>query len=103
MLAIRKEVLGERHALYAASLNNLAEVLEAQGDYVTARSLLEKALAIKKDVHGEQHPDYALALNNLAGSLRRQGDYPAARRLLERALAIKKEALANATQITLAA
>ena len=29
-LAIRKEVLGERHALYAASLNNLAEVLQAQ-------------------------------------------------------------------------
>ena len=42
-LAIRKEVLGERHPDYAASLDNLARLLELQGDYAAARPLFEHA------------------------------------------------------------
>jgi tetratricopeptide (TPR) repeat protein len=38
-LAIRKEVLGERHPDTATSLNNLAGLLEAQGDYAAAQPL----------------------------------------------------------------
>ena len=59
-------MLGERHPDYAKSLNNLAMLLEAQGDYAGARPLYEKALAIRKEVLGERHPDYAKSLNNLA-------------------------------------
>ena len=90
-LAIRKEVLGERHPNYATSLNNLASLLEAQGDYAGARPLYEQALAIRKEVLGERHPDYAVSLNNLAGLLNAQGDYAGARPLYEQALAISKE------------
>ncbi len=92
-LAIRKEVLGERHRDYAASLNNLASVLQLQGDYAAARPLFERALAIRKDVLGERHPNYADSLNNLAQLLHSQGDYTAARPLFERALAIRQEIL----------
>jgi tetratricopeptide (TPR) repeat protein len=53
-LALRQEVLGERHPHYATSLNNLAYLLKAQGDYVGARPLYEQALAIKKAVLGQR-------------------------------------------------
>ncbi len=74
-LALRREVLGERHSDYAASLNSLADLLWSQGDYAAARPLYVQALAIRKDVLGEKHPDYATSLNNLAVLLHWQGDY----------------------------
>ena len=86
-------MLGERHPEYAQTLNNLAVLLESQGDYAAARPLLEKALALRQEMLGERHPDYALGLNNLATLLDSQGDYAAARRLHEKALAIRKEVL----------
>ena len=86
-------MLGERHPDYADSLNNLADLLESQGDYAAARPLYEQALAIRKEVLGERHPDYATSLNNLADLLESQGDYAAARPLYEQALAIRKEVL----------
>jgi CHAT domain-containing protein/Flp pilus assembly protein TadD len=92
-LALRKEVLGERHPAYATGLNDLATVLQAQGDYAAARSLYEQALGICKVVLGEHHPDYALLLNNLAMVLKAQGDSAGARPLLEKTLAIRKEVL----------
>ena len=90
-MTIRKEVLGERHALYAQSLNNLARLLRAQGDYAAAKPLYEQALAIRKEVLGERHPDYTTSLNNLAAMLKSKGDDAGARRLFEKALAIDKE------------
>jgi CHAT domain-containing protein/Tfp pilus assembly protein PilF len=93
VLALRKEVLGEHHPDYALSLNNLAFLLNSQGDYAAARPFYEQALTITKQVLGERHPDYATSLNNLAGLLNSQGDYAAARPLYEQALAIRKEVL----------
>ena len=93
VLALRKEVLGERHPDYATSLSDLAALLKAQGDYAAARPLFEQALAIRKQVLGVRHPYYAAGLNNLALLLDSQGDYAAARPLYEQALAINKEVL----------
>jgi CHAT domain-containing protein/tetratricopeptide (TPR) repeat protein len=92
-LAIRKEVLGERHPDYAMSLNNLAGLLESLGDYVEARPLFEQAVAIARELLGERHPNYALSLHNLAVLLRSEGNYAAAKPMFERALAITKEVL----------
>jgi len=64
-LAIRKELVGERHPDTAISLNNLAELLASQGDYAGAKPLFEQALAIRKEVLGPRHPDTAISLNNL--------------------------------------
>ena len=71
-LAIRKEVLGERHPATAISLHNLAGLLVMQGDYAAARPLYEQALAILKAVYGERHPATATSLNNLAYLLVRE-------------------------------
>ena len=51
-------MLGERHPDTATSLNNLAGLLQAQGDYAAAKPLFEQALAINKAMLGERHPHY---------------------------------------------
>src|SRR5947209_5384273 len=49
-LTLRKEVLGERHPHYAASLAWVGLLLDGQGDLAAARPLHERALAITKEV-----------------------------------------------------
>jgi len=65
-LKIRKEVLGEKHPVYANSLNNLAICYVNIGNYALAEPLHKEALKIRKEVLGEKHPDYILSLYNLA-------------------------------------
>ena len=91
-IAIEK-ALGAEHADTAVSLNNLAYLLKAQGDYVGAQPLYERALAIREKTLGAEHPDTAQSLNNLARLLQAQGDYARTRPLYERALAICEKAL----------
>ena len=95
-VALRKEVLGDRHPDTVESLNNLAEVLQAQGNYAAAKPLYEQALAIHKAVLGERHPATATSLNNLAELLQAQGDYAAAKPLYEQVLSIRKEIFGDA-------
>jgi tetratricopeptide (TPR) repeat protein len=92
-LAIREEALGPEHPETATSLNNLAVLLEDQGDLANARPLIERALAIKEKALGPEHPDTATSLNVLATLLRDEGDLAGARPLYERALAIYEKAL----------
>ncbi|RBP08535.1 Tfp pilus assembly protein PilF [Roseiarcus fermentans] len=94
-LTIREKALGPDHPATAASLNNLALLLQAQGDLAGARLLFERALTIWETALGLGHPDTAVGLNNLAELLRHQGDLAGARRLLERALAILEKALGH--------
>jgi tetratricopeptide (TPR) repeat protein len=89
-LAIREKARGPDHPNTATSLNNLAGLLQAQGDLPGARPLYERALAIREKARGPDHPDTATSLNNLAGLLQAQGDLPAARPLYERALTIRE-------------
>ena len=92
-LAIREKVLGPEHPDTATSLNNLAVLLQDQGDLAGARPLYERALAIREKALGPEHPDTATSLNNLARLLQAQGDLAGARPLCERALAIREKAL----------
>jgi tetratricopeptide (TPR) repeat protein len=92
-LAIRERALGPEHPSTAESLNNLAGLLQNQGDVVGARPLYERALAIKEKALGPEHPSTATSLNNLAGLLYNQGDLAGARPLYERALASYEKAL----------
>ena len=77
-------MLGEHHPDTAQSLNNLAGLLQAQGDYAAARPLYEQALAIRKATQGERHPNTAQSLNNLAALLQDQGDLVGAKPLSSR-------------------
>jgi hypothetical protein len=54
-VAICEKVLGPEHPDTAASLNNLARLLKAQGDLAGARPLHERALAIREKVLGPEH------------------------------------------------
>jgi Tfp pilus assembly protein PilF len=92
-LSICETVLGPEHPDTAASLSNLALLLQRQGDLAGARPLYESALAIKQTLLGPEHPEVAANLNNLATLLQDQSELAAARPLYESALAIRETAL----------
>ena len=58
-LAIREKALGPDHPDVAQSLNNLAELYQAQGRYAEAEPLYKRALAIREKALGPDHPDVA--------------------------------------------
>ncbi|WP_246356802.1 CHAT domain-containing tetratricopeptide repeat protein [Pyxidicoccus fallax] len=92
-LAIQETTLGKDHPDLVPSLNNLARLNQAQGDYAKAGPLFERALTLLEAAHGGEHPAVARALSNLAALYHDQGLYTRARPLLERALAIQQATL----------
>ncbi len=85
--------LGAKHPGTAGSLNNLAALYGALGDYGRAEPLLKRALAIKEQVLGADHPHTATSLNNLAVLYVALGDYGRAEPLYQRALAMRERVL----------
>ena len=75
----------------ATGLNNLAALLQDQGELDEAKPLYEQALEIDKKAHGSNHPRVATGLNNLAGLLQDQGELDKAKPLYEQALEIFKK------------
>ena len=57
----------------ATSLNNLAELYQAQGRHAKAKPLYERALAILEKALGPEHPQVAISLENYASLLRNMG------------------------------
>jgi len=88
--------LGLEHPTTAASLNDLAWILQSKGSYDESRPLYERALTISETAFGPAHHLTAVSLNNLALLLSDQGAYDEARPLYERALAINESALGPA-------
>jgi tetratricopeptide (TPR) repeat protein len=86
---------GPDHPLTASALNNLAFVLEKQGNQAGARGCFEWALEIALDhpERGADHPETALRHHNLGAHLFKQGDAAAAEPHLSRALAIYEKHL----------
>ena len=77
---------GDSHRHTLTSMNNLAEMLHAQGDLRAARELQQRVLETRRRVLGEEHPDTLTSMNNLAVTLKAQGDLGEARELQERVL-----------------
>ncbi len=92
-LAISENAFGPGDSRTATCLNNLAYLLQAQGDVSGARALLERAIAIREEVQGPEHPEIATCLNNLGFLLKDQGEFSDARSYYERALAIREKTL----------
>ena len=92
-LAIREKALGPEDPNVSVTLNNLAALYDALGQYDQARPLYERALAIREKVWGPEDQRTASVLNNLAALLETTGDYEAARPLYERALAVREKTL----------
>jgi tetratricopeptide (TPR) repeat protein len=72
----------------ATSLNNLAALHKAQGQYAKAEPLYQRSLAIREKALGPEHPDVAQSLNNLAALYKAQGQYAKAEAMKARAKAI---------------
>jgi CHAT domain-containing protein/tetratricopeptide (TPR) repeat protein len=66
VLAVYRQALGEKHPHYARSLNNLAMLYQAMGEYGKALPLLLETRRLCRQALGERHPLYATSLNNLA-------------------------------------
>lgn len=88
VLALRQQVLGPAHPEVAASLNNLAFVLENQGKFEEAEASLRKAVAINQETSGPQSPATLTSTHNLAVVLSRRGQHAEADALFRQTLAI---------------
>ena len=95
-VAAVEAALGAEHADTAASLDHLAALREARGDYRVARAAYERALAVYEAVFGPGAPETAGGLDRLADLHWNRGDYRRAKPLYERALAISEEVLGPA-------
>src|SRR5262249_13124064 len=75
------------HPHLARSLNNLAIVLQFQGQYADAEALYREALAMCRRLYPKQdHPRMAASLSNLADVLHDRGQYADAEPLFREAL-----------------
>ena len=75
------------------TLNNLAAIYYAQGDYGRAEPLLRRGIEAMERALGPDDPDLAQALKNLAALYYLQGNFGAAEPLLTRSLAIWERAV----------
>jgi tetratricopeptide (TPR) repeat protein len=73
--------------------NELALVLQAQGDHKAAEELHRRALEGYEKVLGKEHPFTLSSVNNLATVLQAQGDHKAAEELHRRALEGREKVL----------
>ncbi|MBI4748668.1 MAG: CHAT domain-containing protein [Acidobacteria bacterium] len=88
-----EKIFGPEHALIAESLNNLAQVYKAKGEYTNAELLLVKSLAMYEKVLGSEHLSVAGSLHNLAALYNDKGEYTRAEPLYVRSLTIREKAL----------
>ncbi|RMH34908.1 MAG: tetratricopeptide repeat protein [Nitrospirae bacterium] len=77
----------------AMTLNNLAAVNEALGEYEKAELHYQQSLAIIEAIQGPMHPDLISGLNNLASLYQRQGRNERAEPLWRRSLTILERIL----------
>src|SRR5581483_1025252 len=88
VLAIQREVYGDRHPLVADTLINLAEIQFQRGQYVEAEHLNRQALDIVQSWYGKDHPETADTMTIVGQSLTYQGRFEEAAVLLQQSLAI---------------
>ena len=85
-----KDEFPDGHAKLATSLNNLADLYEAQGKLADAEHLYRDALAMRKRLFKGDHPDLATTLNNLAYLYLAQGKLAEAEPLLKEVIEMDK-------------
>ena len=69
VLGARRKALGESHLDTLASMNNLANVLQKQGQWQEAEDLHREVLEIRRQILGEEHPDTLSSMTNYASVL----------------------------------
>ena len=66
VLALWRDVLGEKHPDTIRSMADLAATYHAQGRYNEAEKIKEEVLALRRNALGEKHPDTLQAMHDLA-------------------------------------
>lgn len=92
ILAMDRQLYGDRHPQVAATLINLGAVRYDLGYYEEAEQYDREALDITRAWYGEDHPETASALTILGRALVAQGRISEAQGLLEEALSIQERA-----------
>jgi tetratricopeptide (TPR) repeat protein/CHAT domain-containing protein len=92
-VAMRKELLGDKHPDTAEALVSLGTTLVHMGKFAEARRSLEQALTIYHAAFGEKNPGTASALVSLGYAHEGLKDFAAAKACYQRAIAARKEAL----------
>jgi tetratricopeptide (TPR) repeat protein len=80
--------LAESDDMKGAVLHEHGSLLQKQGKYPEAETLLRNALALNEKALGAAHPSYGASQHALAVVLAQQGKYPEAEMLLRNALAV---------------
>jgi tetratricopeptide (TPR) repeat protein len=70
---VSENTLGRVHFYTLASMNNLAGVLNSQGQYDEAEAMYRQVLEISENALGWDHFCTLSSMNNLAGMLKCQG------------------------------
>ena len=83
--------VGEQHADYAYSLNNLGLSYQYQGRYEEAEPLYCQSLRIREELFGSEHYTIAESLHNLGGLCYDLGHYAQAEAFVQRALPIMQK------------
>jgi CHAT domain-containing protein/tetratricopeptide (TPR) repeat protein len=90
-LAIGRAKSGEDHPNIAATMGNLATVMEHESRLAEAEDLYKRTLATYEKLFGPNHPVTAIGLNNLANVYSDQGRALDAAGLQQRVLAINEK------------
>ncbi len=91
VVAIRKELQGDRNSDYATSLNNVGYLLHALNRDREALPVYLQALEIRQVVDPGDHRNLVNSLDSLANFQFDLGNFAEARQYAERALKLKKE------------
>jgi tetratricopeptide (TPR) repeat protein len=92
-LALRRDVLGERHPDTIFSMASLAVTYHAQGRYDEDEKISVEVLALRRDVLGERHPDTISSMASLATTYHAQGRYDEAEKIYVKVLALRRDVL----------
>jgi tetratricopeptide (TPR) repeat protein/tRNA A-37 threonylcarbamoyl transferase component Bud32 len=89
-LALDQQVLGPAHSHTLGAMNNLAIMLQAQGQGEKARKLFEEVVELKRRVLGPEDPGTLRSMNNLANVLWSQDHLEDARKVFEEVLPLQR-------------
>ncbi len=90
LLAMYRQMYGERHPLVADDLINLSAIQYNQGHYPEAEAFARQALDINQAWYGKDHPEVAASLTFLGQALGREERYDEAEAALQRSLTIQE-------------
>ena len=102
VLELRERILGRDHPDTLAAMNNLAAVLQDQGDLSAAQSFHERTYLTCQRVLGSDHPSTLATMNNSAAVLQDLGRHDEAREMYVNVLRARERVLGSDHPSTLA-